>query len=88
MLLAGLIIAISLTTGGCRSCSSCHDYDPPVAGCDCAYGTHRCGSASGCDCSGGACATGEYAGGEYIEGGYGGEYIESESADVLPIEAE
>jgi hypothetical protein len=33
--------------GGCRSCSSCHDYDPPVAnGCN-ACGCHRAGSASG-----------------------------------------
>ena len=46
--LVALIAFGSLTSGGCRSCSSCHDYDPPVANCECnASGCHRAGSASG-----------------------------------------
>ena len=48
LFLLGLVAALLLPVGGCRSCSSCHDYDPPVANCECdAYGCHRAGSASG-----------------------------------------
>jgi hypothetical protein len=47
LLLFGLVAATSLPAGGCRSCSSCHDYSPPVAGCCEACGTCRAGSASG-----------------------------------------
>jgi hypothetical protein len=47
-LLIGLTAAAILNSGGCRSCSNCHDYDPPVADCECnACGCHRAGSASG-----------------------------------------
>jgi hypothetical protein len=74
--------------GGCRSCSSCHDYDRPVANCNCdACGTHRsgsafaegCGGCSGCSgCSSGSgCSTGGCStcnGGGHVEG----EYSESE----------
>ena len=42
------LVAATTSAGGCRSCSTCHDYGPPVANCDChACGTHRAGSASG-----------------------------------------
>jgi hypothetical protein len=48
LLLAGMIASTMVACGGCRSCSNCHDYDPPVANCDCnACGCHRAGSASG-----------------------------------------
>ena len=48
LLLIGMIAASAVAGGGCRSCSTCHDYDPPVANCDCnACGCHRAGSASG-----------------------------------------
>lgn len=58
LMLAGTMAALTVSAGGCRSCSSCHDYDPPVANCECnACGTHRAGSASG-----------GYAGGGYSEG--------------------
>jgi hypothetical protein len=45
----GMVAATTaVACGGCRSCSTCHDYDPPVANCDCnACGSHRAGSASG-----------------------------------------
>jgi hypothetical protein len=47
LLLLGALVATT-SAGGCRSCSSGHDYDPPVANCHCnACGTHRAGSASG-----------------------------------------
>lgn len=57
-----LTAATTLSSLGCRSCSSCHDYDPPVAGCDCnSYGGNRAGSACGV-------ASADYVGEEYIEG--------------------
>jgi hypothetical protein len=47
-ILAALAIATTFSAGGCRSCSNCHDYDPPVAACDChACGTERAGSGGG-----------------------------------------
>ena len=51
--LLGLMAATTLSGGGCRSCSDCHDYDPPVAGCDCGGG-QRAGSVCGC----GSCGSG------------------------------
>jgi hypothetical protein len=48
--LAVLLATTTLPSGGCRSCSDCHDYDPPVANCDCPGGIHRAGSNSPCDC--------------------------------------
>lgn len=67
-LLATVILGIALTSagGGCRSCSSCHDYDGPVANCNnCGCGrtgsVSNCGACSPCDngcpcnCAGGAC---------------------------------
>lgn len=70
LLLAGIIAATTLAAGGCRSCSSCHDYDPPVANCNCnACGTHRSGSACG-GCANGSCISGGYVEGEYSNGSY------------------
>ena len=47
-LLAVLSTIFSLPAGGCRSCDSCHDYDGPVAECQCGTCGHgRAGSASG-----------------------------------------
>ena len=60
-LLLGLVSSMMLPAGGCRSCSSCHDYDPPVADCGSACGCHRAGSASG------GYASEEYPPGEYGE---------------------
>jgi hypothetical protein len=47
LVLTGIAAAFTLANTGCRSCSSCHDYAPPVADCCDAYGPHRAGSASG-----------------------------------------
>lgn len=47
-----LTVGLGVFATGCRSCQSCHDYDPPVANCsfascnDCGGG--RAGSAGGC----------------------------------------
>lgn len=59
---------LALAGGGCRSCSSCHDYDGPVADCNnCGSGrtgsVSNCGASSPCDgvncsCAGGACNAG------------------------------
>jgi hypothetical protein len=70
--LAALIASLTVPlTGGCRSCSNCHDYDPPVANCDCgACGTQRAGSVCS-GCSGGSCGCGSCGcetGGQYAEG--------------------
>ena len=66
-LLMSLVFGTSLTlaAGGCRSCSSCYDYDAPVANCNCGCGragsNSHCGACSPCDgaapcnCAGGAC---------------------------------
>lgn len=63
-----LTAATTLTSFGCRSCSSCHDYDPPVAGCDCnTYGGQRAGSACCGASSGYASEEGEYVEGETSE---------------------
>jgi hypothetical protein len=63
LLLFGLIAATTCSSGGCRSCSTCHDYGPPVANCECqACGVHRAGSASG-----------GYVDGGYVENGYADE---------------
>jgi hypothetical protein len=62
-LVAIFISGLALANTGCRSCSSCHDYDRPVADCEC--GTCGCGRAGsaftgGCNggCSTGGCSTG------------------------------
>ena len=48
----GALLAITLAAAnGCQSCSSCHDYDPPVANCHCG-GCSQCGCNSGCSSCG------------------------------------
>lgn len=73
LLIAGFVASTTLSAGGCRSCSDCHDYDPPVANCECAGYGQRTGSVScgGCDSGGytsgttGGCACGGHHGGVY-----------------------
>jgi hypothetical protein len=63
LLFATLALSTSLASTGCRSCSSCHDYSPPVADCGCSScGTGRAGSASG-----GYIASGEYSEEQAVE---------------------
>jgi hypothetical protein len=65
LLFASLVCGIALSASGCRSCSSCHDYSPPVADCECnASGTLRAGSA------GGGQVTSGYVEGEQVMGEY------------------
>jgi hypothetical protein len=97
LLLLVLVTGTCLPAGGCRSCSDCHDYDPPVMDCDsCGYG-HRAGSACGCE-SCGTCGCGEthggyegqfvpYDGQPYEEQPHDGQWVPSES-NVEPVEEE
>lgn len=84
--------ALGASGGGCRSCSSCHDYDGPVADCNnCGCGrtgsVSNCGACSPCDntgscnCAGGACAGGGQASSGCPcgrHGATGGDYYEYE----------
>lgn len=48
LIAAVLFCATSTFSIGCRSCQSCHDYDSPVANCNCNHcGTERAGSNMG-----------------------------------------
>ncbi len=81
ILLTFVAASISFTSSGCRSCSSCHDYDPPVANCD-ACGCHRAGSVSGHHADSGYVSDG------YIEEGYpSGQYEAAPPVDESAIEA-
>src|SRR3989304_111525 len=92
-LLLSVVLGTTLTLagGGCRSCSSCHDYDGPVAdcnncGCGGAGSVSNCGAGSPCDgaapcnCAGGACNSGGSSSGKCNCGNQGdangGEYDE------------
>ena len=81
ILLCFVASAISATNSGCRSCSSCHDYDPPVANCD-ACGCNRAGSVSGRYIENG------YASDGYVDDGYmSGQYETVPPTDESAIEA-
>ena len=89
---------LSLAGGGCRSCSSCHDQDGPVAGCGCGCGrtgsVSNCGACSPCDntcpcnCSGGACNGGSASNCNCGNKGAStaGEYYEEESPVINETE--
>jgi hypothetical protein len=51
-----LLTVTSVAAGGCRSCDDCHDYDPPVTGCDCG----GCGQRTGSACACASCGSGGY----------------------------
>ncbi|HEX2474166.1 MAG TPA: hypothetical protein VHK01_05445 [Lacipirellulaceae bacterium] len=81
ILLTFVAATISAANSGCRSCSSCHDYDPPVANCD-ACGCNRAGSVSGGHVNAG------YASDGYVDDGTGsGQYETVPPADESAIEA-
>jgi hypothetical protein len=85
ILLIWVAAAMFMSACGCRSCSSCHDYDPPVANCGSnACGCHRAGSVSG----GGAGYVGDgNASGGYVDDGYmSGEYEVTPPSNEAPIE--
>ncbi len=54
LLLFGLTLSTLLFANGCQSCSSCHDYDPPVPNCHCGH-CPQCGCNSGCTSGCGSC---------------------------------
>jgi hypothetical protein len=80
-----LIFAVAVMTipfSGCRSCSSCHDYDPPVANCQGnACGCHRSGSVSGL-----GVVDGGFASEGYIDEGTVTGEIEAPPPNEAPIE--
>ncbi len=81
ILLTYVAAAISVANSGCRSCSSCHDYDPPVANCD-ACGRNRAGSVSGRHVDAG------YANDGYVDDRYpSGQYEAVPPMDESAIEA-
>src|SRR4051812_24850240 len=49
----GLVSVAIASAGGCRACSSCHDYDSPVANCQCGACNAPCGCGSTGGCTGG-----------------------------------
>jgi hypothetical protein len=68
--LAGLVSVAIVSAMGCRACSSCHDYDSPVANCQCGASASPCGCSS---CNGGgngACSSGCNCGGEHSAPAY------------------
>jgi hypothetical protein len=86
ILLTFVAAAISATNSGCRSCSSCHDYDPPVANCG-ACGCHRAGSVSGGHVDAGYASDG-YVEDGYVENGYpSGQFEATPLPDESTIEA-
>lgn len=64
--LLGLTLAAA---NGCQSCSSCHDYDPPVANCQCGPAAQSCnsGGCSSCGCNGGYSASSPQPGNVYTQ---------------------
>jgi hypothetical protein len=79
LLLMSIVVVAGISFMGCRSCSTCHDYDPPVANCGCnSCGCNRAGSAYG-GTTGGQPADG------YVEEGYAVEPAPN-SADGAAIE--
>src|SRR2546423_15314902 len=75
---AGLLEVASFAAGGCRSCSSCHDYDSPVANC-------QSGSCGSC-CAGGSCNGACNCGGERSTGAYD-QSTQVAPANTLPANA-
>jgi hypothetical protein len=85
--LVTIIAATILPSGGCRSCSSCHDYDPPVANCDCPGGINRAGSNSTCGCDSGSCGTACGPSACGCGGDHGG-YYEGQPAEQQEVEVQ
>lgn len=80
LFLAALLTATIVSADGCRSCSSCHDYDPPVANCEGGSCGQPCGCGDGCSscgCADGSCNGGESSGQAYATEG---EAVESAPA--------
>jgi hypothetical protein len=58
LLVFGLILSATIANGGCQSCSSCHDYDCPVANCNCGHCPQCCPTAGCTSCGCGSCSEG------------------------------
>src|SRR5437868_15279087 len=73
--LAGLLSLAGFFAGGCHSCSSCHDYDPPVANCQ-----------PGSGCAGGSCNGACNCGGDHSNGAYA-QPTQAAPANTVPANA-
>jgi hypothetical protein len=78
----GLVLATMLGNSGCQSCSSCHDYDCPVADCQCGHCPQCNGGGCGCGahggCTSGCCNSGGYVENGPVMQGETGEMVDSE----------
>jgi hypothetical protein len=86
LVFAALLSVAMLPSGGCRSCSDCHDYDPPVLGCSSGCG-QRAGSNCASDCApAGACGCDGCESGGHYETAPGTmqeqEYVEPSAEEV------
>src|SRR3954447_24757378 len=82
LLCAALLVTTLLGANGCRSCSSCHDYDPPVANCHCGH-CPQCGYSGGCNTGCSSCGGGP---GSCGCGGSGA-YAQPEGTMNVPVES-
>jgi len=76
LILAALVVT-TFFANGCQSCSSCHDYDSPVANCE-------CGHCPQCDCNGG-CSSCGCSGESSSSGGY---MQPGEAVEATPVEGQ
>jgi hypothetical protein len=90
LVLAALVASSLFSANGCQSCSSCHDYDPPVANCNYGPNGQQCGCNGGCSsggCSGCGCNHGTTSAGPYTSDAYSQEEQSVEptpEAEVAP----
>jgi hypothetical protein len=93
LLVIGLAIGAMIANSGCQSCSSCHDYDSPVANCHCGHCPQCCNG--GCDSGCTTCGCSSCVGGECTNAGYdsdgfdeSGPALEGTPAEGTPVEGQ
>jgi hypothetical protein len=88
LVLAALLATTLVSANGCQSCSSCHDYDPPVANCQCGGCEPQCGCSEGCSgggCSSCACGNGS---GNYTQEGQAIEMVPADDQMASPTNSQ
>lgn len=89
LLVAALVITLLASANGCQSCSSCHDYDCPVKGCQCQYAPQGgcTGGCSSCGCNSGGCSScnaGTTEGSYYMQPGESSQPSSAEVEAAMP----